>query len=556
MENESLIVIKFQLFSFSFQLRVYELVWPLRLKLNETEAVKSSLESALSAKESDLKSHSEQCAKLQKNIEELQTKCEHYASQLMNLKDEQRSDDYKVRNYMRVKTERDQLEEEKNSLIKKTAETELFVATLKKEHSILQERHSDLKSKARKQEQDLSQYVEDVMDLRTKLDRVIEDLNSSNKNLRLERERNEDLHEKYVAARGEITSLTENAQDYHSEIKLLREKLQSCTLQCSGLQERVSLLTQKNETLLAEIEKAKLKFNAETQALDKEVVELRSSLSSLSKIRDTLIDENSKLHQETQTLETSYQKEKYAREKETSDLNQELQKVRHILAGYEGLEVEYEKNIKAAAMLSEDEANKALDRMLPGLKLVRNKALEQNIQLTRRVLLIERQNIEACTTIQQLTGALEHLRNTIASYKTALALAGQPSANLLERIASQDDQITALQAALQSNSLSKSTLEEENKALSRDLIKLRHELDNMTAQTNEVSAIRQHLHTILESLPQLPISHSQTQSYSGQFMLGNVSGPSERDHTMKTDKQGMQQPSTRAIIITKDAQKK
>lgn len=537
-------------------LRVYELVWPLRLKLNEAEAVKSSLESALSAKESDLKSRSDHCLKLQKNVEELQTKSEQYASQLMSLKDEQRSDDYKVRNYVRVKTERDKLQEEKSSLTKKTAELELFAAALKKEHSILEERHSDLKSKARKQEHELSQYVEDFMDLRTKFDKVMEDLNSSNKNLRLERERNEELHKKYVVARGEITSLTDNAQDYQSEVKLLREKLQSCTLQCSSLQERVNLLSQKNETLLTEMEKVKLKFGIDTQALEKEVVELNMSLSSLSKKRDTLVDENSKLHQEIQTLDASYQKEKSAREKETLDLHQELQKVKDILAGYEELEIEYEKNIKTAAMLPEDEANKALDRMLPGLKFAGNRALEQNIQLTRRVLLLERQNTEACTTIQQLMDALDHLRNTVASYKTALTLAGQPSANLLERIASQDDQITILQAALQSNSLTKSTLEEENKVLSRDIIKLKHELDNMTTQTSELNAIRQHLHTVLESLPQLPVSHSQTQLYSGNFVSGDVSRVSERAHTARTDEQRTQQPSTRAIIITKDVQKK
>ncbi|KAG7175514.1 progesterone-induced-blocking factor 1-like [Homarus americanus] len=536
-------------------LRVYELVWPLRVKFNEAEAVKLSLESALSAKDSDLKSRSEQCLKLQRNIEELHRKSDQYASQLMNLKDEQRSDDYKVRNYARVKTERDQLQEEKTSLTKRTNELELLVATLKKERNILEERSSDLKGKTRKQEQDLNQYQEDVVDLRTKLDRITEELKTCNKNLHLERERNEDLHGKYVAARGDITSLTENSQDYQHEIKMLREKCQSYNLQCSNLQEKVSLLSEKNEMLCIELEKCNLKYIAETQALDTEVKELRSSVSSLSKNRDGLVDENSKLYQEIQKLEASYLEEKSKRSNENMALNQELQRVKHLLAGYEGLEIEYEKNIRTAATLPEDEANKVLDKILPGLRLTGNKGLEHSISLTRRVLQLERQNTEACTTIQQLSDALEHLRNTVASYKTALTLAGQPSSNLLERIASQDDQITILQAALQHNSLSKTTLEEENKTLTREVIKLKNELDSMVNETNELSAIKQQLQVVLQALPQASFSQPNTGLQDDHHKSGSASGLPAGNQTSRTDEQGKHQSSTKAIIITKDSRR-
>ncbi|XP_045625870.1 progesterone-induced-blocking factor 1 [Procambarus clarkii] len=532
-------------------LRVYELVWPLRVKLGEAEAVKSSLESALSAKDADLKLHSEQCFKLQKTVEELQRKSEQYASELMNIKDEQRSDDYKVRNYPRVKAERDHLEKQNSLLAKTTNDLELQAATLKKERSVLEERYGELKGKTRKQEHDLNHYREDAVDLRTKLERITEDLSSSSKQLRLERQRNDDLHEKYITARGDVTSLTEKSKDYQHEIKSLREKHQGCTLQCSGLQEKISLLSEKNDMLRSEVEKCKLKYSAETQAFDTEIKELKMSMASLSKNRDSLVDENSKLHKEIKTLESSYHEAKRARENETSALNQELQRVKNILAGYEGLESEYEKNIKTAAGLSEDEANKALDKILPGIRLTGNKALAQSIQLTRRVLHLERENIEACTTIQQLSDALEHLKNTVGSYKTALSLAGQPSANLLERIASQDDQITTLHAALQYNSVSKSTLEEENKTLTREVIRLKHELDNMMAKTNELSAIKQQLQTVLQSLPQVAVNHPQTHLRSDPNLMSSAYRASA-DQDGRSIEESSHPASTRAIIITKN----
>lgn len=524
-------------------------MWPLRLKLNETEAVKSSLESTLNARNSDLGSRNEQCHKLQKNVEELQKKCEQYASQLMNIKDEQRYDDYKIINYSRIKSERDRFEDENNSLAKKSNDIELLVATLKKERNILEERHNDVKTKVRKQELDLSQCKEEVTDLKVKLDRVTEELGSCNRQLRLERERNGDLHEKYVAARGDVTSLTENNLDYQHEVKLLRDKLQSCILESSDLQEKVNFLSQENETLCIKTEKSQIKYNAETQSHETEVRELKATLSSISKNRDILLEENSKLHQEIMSLEASYNEEKSSRERESAALNQELQRVKHILAGYEGLEMEYEKNIKAAAMLPEAETNRVLDKMLPGLWITGNKGLEHSIQLTRRVMQLERLNSEACTTIQQLTEALEHLRNTVASYKSAIALAGQPSAKLLECIASQDDQITTLQEALQYNCMSKDTVEEMNKALTKDVIKLKSEMDDMTIHTEELNAIKQHLQSLLRSLPHLTVSDSQIQGPSTQI------ASRERRETGKSDDQNLQQPTARAIIISKNLHK-
>lgn len=531
-----------------FQLRVYELVWPLRLKLSETEAHKLSLESSLKAKNEDLQTCTEQCTKYQNMIEDLQRKNEHYASQLLILKDDQRSDDFKVRNYARLKSERNQYDEERTELSKKNSELELTVATLKKERNILDEKCSNLKERLKKLEHDIDQYQEDNGDMKVKLERITEQMNTCEKQLRSERERNHDLHEKYVEARGSLTSLNEASSNFHHEIKVLKDKLQTTILQNSGLQENVNILKNQNTSISTDFEKLKMKYSSETEGLHVEIKDLREGMSSLAKNRDMLLSENSKLHQEVQSLQESYRNEKSFKETELAALSTELHRVKSILNGLDELETEYDKNIRTAAHLSETEANKLLDTMLPGIRLRGDKALSRNIDLTRRVLVLERHNNEACVTIQKLTESLNHLKNTTSSYKTALGMAGQPSANLLQRIASQEDQITALQAALHHNSLSKATLDKENRRLLGEVNTLKDNLDKMSEETREINAIREQLTTVLNTLHQVPASHTLSPSQAGDTL--NIS----RLYTEGTRDNSDRHPSARAIKITKEAQ--
>lgn len=518
-------------------LRVYELVWPLRLQLKELEAVKSSLQSALNSKDSDLRIRREESVKLHRTVEDLQRKCELYASQLVSLKDDQRNDDFRVRNYSRVKSERDQLQGEKIILTKTNSELELINATLKKEHSILQENFAELKGKQRKQEYDLNHYQEQAADLKIKLDKVSGELSSVTKQLTLERERCGDLHEKYLSARGDVTQLTEDSRDQQHEIKLLRERLQACKVQCSGLQEKVRFLSQQNEDLNAELERSRLKLTVDTKTLNSQVQDLRASLSAATKNRDTLLDENSRLHQRIQELDALCQEEKMQRKEETAALSKEVQRVRKILSTFGGLSEEYENIIKAAAALPEEETSKVLEKILPGSKLQGDRAVEQCIQLTRRVLQLEGEGLEAYNTIQQLTEALEHLKSTVASYKAALSLAGQPSSSLLERIASQEDQITSMQAALHHNTALKAKLVDENKALSRQVVRLKEELEHTGIEAGELSAIKKQLESLLQG----------ASSYTG--LTGRVMP--RRDETVGTGETRPSQTLPSAIIITK-----
>ena len=470
--------------------------------MNELEAVKSSLESALDSKDTDLRTRTEECTKLRRTSEDLQRKCEQYASQLVSLKDEQRNDDFRVRNYSRVKAERDQLQEEKILSTKTNNELELMNATLKKEHSILQGNFCELKRKHRKQEFDLSHYQEQTSDLKTKLDRISEELGSVSKQLTQERERCGDLHEKYLSARVDVTQLTENTRDQQHEIKLLRERFEASKLQCSGLQDKVTFLSNQNEDLSADLEKSRLRFTVDTQSLSAQVQDLRASLSAVTKNRDTLLEENSRLHQRIQELDILYQEEKTQRREETTTLSKELQRVRNALSTFEGLPEEYEKAVKAIAALPEEETSKILERILPGSRLQGDWAVEQCIQLTRRVLQLEGESLEAYNTIQQLTEALEHLKKTVSSYKAALGLAGQPSSNLLERIASQEDQITSIHGALDHHTALKARLVEENKVLSQQVVQLKQGLEHAGIEAAELNAIKKRLESLLRVSPE------------------------------------------------------
>lgn len=225
------------------------------------------------------------------------------------------------------------------------------------------------------------------------------------------------------------------------------------------------------------------------------------------------------------------------RKEETAALSKEVQRVRKILSTFGGLSEEYENIIKAAAALPEEETSKVLEKILPGSKLQGDRAVEQCIQLTRRVLQLEGEGLEAYNTIQQLTEALEHLKSTVASYKAALSLAGQPSSSLLERIASQEDQITSMQAALHHNTALKAKLVDENKALSRQVVRLKEELEHTGIEAGELSAIKKQLESLLQG----------ASSYTG--LTGRVMP--RRDETVGTGETRPSQTLPSAIIITK-----
>ncbi|KAK7082341.1 hypothetical protein SK128_005864 [Halocaridina rubra] len=526
-------------------LRVYELVWPLKLRIKELEAVSTSTESMLINKDVDLKSRSEQCIRLQNEVDELRYKCEQYSCQLVDIKDEYRADDFKVRNYNRVKSERDMFEEEKNTLTRKASELELSVATLKKEYSVLEERFKEVKVKSRRQESALNYNVNEVTDLSNKLEKVTEELGTCNKNLRFERDRYGELHEKYTAVRGDITSLTESYQDLQHEIKLLKEKNDSCSLQRTNLQEQVQQLSHKREELQIEVERYKGKYDAEVKDVEEQLKELKQNLNSANKSRSNLLDENTKLHQEFQALEIALHKEKLLRERESTSLRDELESCNKMLSQYQALEREFEKNIKTAAALPNGQLGAALERLLPSHALGGSKALEQSVHLTRRILKLERLNTEAASTIQQLTESLEQLGNKIAAYKTALGLAGQPSSKLLQRIADLDDQVTALQSALQFNSTSKTSLEEENTALIQEVTKLKEALQNFEIQNSELGAIKEQLITLRQYLPSVAAAKTLPSKSDADIPWVNL----REDKTVP-------QPSAKAIIITKNVRKK
>lgn len=525
-------------------LRLHELVWPLKCKINELEALKTSLETALNAKNMDLKTSLQYCEKLKEERDELQSKVERFASQVINLKDEQRTDDFKLQNFDRIKNDRDILEDGKESLSRKFAETELALATLKKEKFVLDERFTDLKLKARKQEQELSQSKAECLDLRNRLNRITEEVNSSCKSLRLERERCEDLHDKYISSRGEVSSLVENLRDCEHDLKLTKDRLQIVTQQNTQLDEKLDHITKQNRILSDEVDKYKTKHQKETNNLILELTELRSSLSHLSKNREELINENMKLHQDIQLADAAIHDEKMLRRKEVSCIQQELDHVKLSLDAYENLEKEYEEQIKMAATIPQTQSNVFLDRLTPGLSIVGKRAVSQSVQMTRKVLQLERENVEAYKTLKQLTDALEHLKTTIKSYKSALSLAGKPSSSLLEKIASQEDHIATLQSTLQHCSLTRDTLTLENKRLKDNLSQALQKFEHFESQSCELSAIKGQLQGLQMSVSQMTASK-----------LGTLSSRMLLPETVYPDSscRGYQFNAPKAIVITKSS---
>ena len=486
-----------------FQLRVYELVWPLHLKINELETIRSSLQSCNSAKDLQIENKDKEYHQLSLNLCKTQEKLDDCLRECSFLKEQQSTDDFKLRNFDRIKEERDRMNKKLSELVKKFDDLQVYSSGIKKEKDTLNDRFSDLNLKYRKQEQDLSHYRGEIYDKKSKLEEEEVENKSLSQNLKQEQDKSSKIHDKYVEVVEKVTILDMNLKDSVHEVKILKEKLQHVSHSEKELKLKLQNITSKYEETISEVNEYKLRYRTEKDFTEAELIELRNSLSLVSKAKENLFKENTKILNDLHHLKDLLNQEKINREKDVSILSQRLQRAKDILSRYETLDQEYNESIRTAASVPEAESKNIINKLMPGLSIPGYKAIEQTVNLTRKVLKLERDNTEACQTIQQLTEGIEKLGATIMSYKSALCMAGQPSSRLLQHIASQDEQINALQTALNSQSSQNENFVEKINSLNQNIKEYEINLIKSNQQIREVEDIKRNLKDILKSISSL-----------------------------------------------------
>ncbi|RXG69334.1 hypothetical protein Avbf_05796 [Armadillidium vulgare] len=476
-------------------LRVFELTMPLKVKIKELEAVKTSLESVISSHEKEIKAkHKENC-KIAEDLNALREVLMEYSTQCEELRNNRKLDDYRVQNFDRIKSERDKFESERETFAKEKSELEDLVSLLKREKSIFEERTSDLKSKCRQMESELSKYRNEYYDTKTLLEKGNEDRLKTSSKLKLEQERSEDFYEKFLRARTDIITLTDSLQDSQNENKSLNEKYSQCLKIEKELKQELSDLQRKYHDTENEMSILASKYNRERDMLKLEISELKGNYNSLLKTYNNSLESNAKLLKENQYIQHYDRDDKTLKEKEILKLNQEINKLKHELNQYKLLEDDYMSTLKVFASVSEKD-KESLEIGLPSSSIIRGRFSEQTLSLTRRILHLERQNAAACSTIQKFTVSLEEMRSKLYAFKSAIGMAGKPSEQLLEKIRTQEEQILILEEALRSCNESKSIILSDKKKLEENLKKCSMHLESVMVKEEELAVLKKELQEV------------------------------------------------------------
>ncbi|KAB7498317.1 Progesterone-induced-blocking factor 1 [Armadillidium nasatum] len=476
-------------------LRVFELTMPLKVKIKELEAVKTSLESVISSHEQEIKAKHKENSKIAEDLNALREKLMEYSTQCEELRNNRKLDDYRVQNFDRIKSERDKFESERETFAKEKSELEDLVSLLKREKSIFEERTSDLKTKCRQMESELSKYRNEYYDTKTLLDKGNEDRLKTSSKLKLEQERSEDFYEKFLRARTDIITLTDSLQDSQNENKNLNEKYSQCLKIEKELKQELSDLQRKYHDTENEMSILSSKYNRERDMLKLEISELKGNYNSLLKTYNNALESNAKLLKENQYIQHYDRDDKALKEKEILKMNQEINKLKHELNQYKLLEDDYMSTLKVFASVSEKDKESS-EIGLPSSSIIRGRFSEQTLSLTRRILHLERQNAAACSTIQKFTVSLEEMRSKLYAFKSAIGMAGKPSEQLLEKIRTQEEQILILEEALRSCNESKSIILSDKKKLEENLKKCSMHLESVMVKEEELAVLKKELQEV------------------------------------------------------------
>lgn len=424
----------------------------------------------------------------------------------ITIRDQLNAEDFRVQNYSRVKQERDHLQEDLIAVRTKYEDAKLELDTIRGENIALAGRLEDVKSNARKSDNELMKTKEELTDVTHKYSKIISVEESASKLLRAERDRATDLHNKYVSAKADLTAANDSVHDLQRERTVLRSKLEERSSFVNQVEDRLQLINSKYQSTASELEKIKLKYSQCKDDYEAEIAELRSNLLSGTRRQTDLTDETAKMRFEIQKLKDELQHVRLSSDREMSELQKELNRVSNSLKAYQDLEKEYQDNImvSSSARVEGGESASAADqaRLFPGLCTKRNKYVEQAVKFSSRILQLERENKEACDTIKELTAALDKLRASLYSYRCAVSNMGEPTQTLQRKIISQEDQITSLHKALNACTQAKNTLDREKLKWTRDRTRLVESLDACGPNVVEIAKIKSEMNNIKKVLLQ------------------------------------------------------
>ena len=505
--------------------RLFERTRPLDIEIEQLKlTIKASQENEKSLRKEvqDLQS---QLDDERQNHGELRVKYQKLTLDHADTKTQVKTDNYKVENYDRVKSERDGYE-------KSGLDIQRQLSTLEASHQHISKERDDLSRELSAARQSLSLLKQDkdyltkqTSDLSNRLSFSDEKIQQLNLQLEDAKQAREEMYEKYVTSREQYKSEYENK---------LREELEQIRVTTNSEIDRLRTssremyerenrnLREARDMAISEKERAQIaerETHAKYEQILQELRQLESSgdsrvvdLTNELKLKSFELERLQLVHEETlkNSKETQLEvdrltkkaevltKEYYAQqtglEKKIVELESTLSDREARLKTYEKLEKELDDVVmQAAEMENEEDAEKVLFSYGYGANVpsTSKRRLQQSVHLARRVLQLEKINTSLRQDIEQQKQKTLLMADELKSANNLLNEADQPHNYLISCMRTRDAQILKQKEYI-------ATLEKEAEELEKDKSRLLAtknqmalDLERLLNQREEMAVMKQ-----------------------------------------------------------------
>ncbi|GAB1597419.1 progesterone-induced-blocking factor 1-like isoform X2 [Argonauta hians] len=508
-------------------IRHYEKVFPLQ---NEVKTLK--LEAANSERE--MKTLLNKVSDLQKKLDEerlihgeVRIKYQKMSLQLSEKQTQSDTDHYKLNHFDIIKSDRDNLEHDKNEFQRHNLVLENSLTNIQKERDDLNRQLGCSKQEISLLQQDKTYLTRQVNELSNRCILMSEKVQESNMLLEETKKAREEVYEKYISSHDHYKS------DYETHLKEELEKIQLKTnKEIETLRTSTKEMYDRENRNLREardfavMEKDKLELKCQEMQdkydqLMNEYQVLRTSgdgrlldLQSEIKLKSFEAERGSLVFEETcknlkqcqldlEKMEAKYEvllKEYYSlenlKEKTITELNAEIASKNIRLDAYEKLEKELDEVVLQAAEISDPEnAEKVLLAYGYGANVPTNakRRLKQSIDLARRVLNLERMN----TTLQKdLEAEKKHVQEIMEELKASnemIQASQQPQNYLVETLKNRDNMLKTQKAELNNAWKQNEILKTEKARLLVTQNRMSLDLDRLLRHQAEISQMKEFL---------------------------------------------------------------
>ncbi|XP_018423933.1 PREDICTED: progesterone-induced-blocking factor 1 [Nanorana parkeri] len=547
-------------------IRFYEVVQPLKNKVNDLHVRKEKQSEELNGYKEQLKNAMQNYEEERRSRSDLDTRCQRLTLQLADTKQLIHQGDYKIENYDEVKSERDALERELLELRRKYELLDASHKSQSKERNDLSQEVSTLRQSVSLLQKDKDFLNRQNMELNVRCAHEEDRLERLQGQLEDSKKAREEMYEKYVASRDHYKTEYENK--LRDELEQIRLKTSQEIDQLRGASKEMYERENRNlreakDNAVAEKERA---VAAEREALAKydQILEQyrQLQLGTESKVSELLHQAKLKsfeaerahmvLEETTQNLQKcqleceKYQKKlevltkefyalQAASEKRITELQAQNSEHRTRLETYEKLEQELDNVIMQSAQMEDDiEAERVLYSYGYGANIptTAKRRLKQSVHLARRLLQLERQNSSLTKDLEQQKEQTGKVSLELDRTNSLLGQVHQPYQYLIESVRQRDIQIDMLKDQVSKLEKDVSNLNTEKSGLLRVKNQMAADLEKLLNHREELAEMKQALVSLhnKRQVEVVPRSKAHERKLAAKLKSGSPEQPRQEDN--------------------------